>query len=207
MQSGTYTLHVRKSTDSGATWSGDLRTITNATNPALAINKEGRLGFLYQHVDGVRPSQQWQTAIELTFNDFASKKAHVLANTPANTPAKSFDPHLGNYLYMMAVGKRFYGIFCANNTPDHANFPNGVTYQRNTDFATKTLLAVDNITPVGISIDPFFFSVGPGLLRSRQLWRAPETFVTHAWADGSTCCLPSITRSLPFYIQAPAWGW
>jgi len=27
----------------------------------------------------------------------------------------------------MAVGKDFYGIFCANNTPNNNNFPNGVT--------------------------------------------------------------------------------
>jgi hypothetical protein len=163
LQSGTYTLHVRKSTDSGATWSSDLTTITNATNPALAINEKGRLGFLYQRVDGVGPSQEWQTSIELTYDDFVSKKTHVLANTPANTPAKSFDPYLGDYLYMMAVGKRFYGIFCANNTPDHANFPNRVTYQRDANFSTKTLLNVDNTTPVNVSIDPFFFSVGPGV--------------------------------------------
>ena len=33
-----YTLHVRRSTDKGATWSNDLRTITNAKSPALAVN-------------------------------------------------------------------------------------------------------------------------------------------------------------------------
>jgi hypothetical protein len=32
----TYTLHVLKSTDSGATWSADVKTATNAVNPALA---------------------------------------------------------------------------------------------------------------------------------------------------------------------------
>ncbi len=52
---GTYTLHVVKSTDSGVTWSGDIRAVTNATNPALAINHVGRLGFLYQQVTGAAP--------------------------------------------------------------------------------------------------------------------------------------------------------
>ena len=70
-------------------------------------------------------------------------------------------PYLGDYLYMMAVGTSFYGIFSANNTPDNGNFPNGVTYQRNADFATKTLLAGDNVTQVRASIDPFFFKVAP----------------------------------------------
>ena len=59
----------------------------------------------------------------------------------------------------MAVGTDFYGIFAANNTPDLANFPHGVTYQRNADFNSHTLLALDNTTPVPVSIDPFFFKV------------------------------------------------
>jgi hypothetical protein len=163
LQNGTYTLHVRKSTDSGATWpTSDLRTITNATNPALAISSKGRLGFLYQQVTGTGASQRWQTTLELTHTDFASITTHFLANTPANTPSKTFDPYLGDYLYMMTAEETFYGIFCANNNPDEANFPNGVTYQRNANFTTHSLLDVDNITPVPVSIDPFFFKVSAG---------------------------------------------
>jgi hypothetical protein len=158
-QGGTYTLYVRKSTDSGATWSPNLRTIANATNPALAINSKGRLGLLYQQVTGLAPDQRWETTVELTTNDFASTTSYLLANTPANSPGITFNPYLGDYLYMMAVGTSFYGIFTANNTPDLANFPNGVSYQRNANFATKTLLAPNNVTPVETSIDPFFFKV------------------------------------------------
>ena len=161
LQGGTYTLYLRKSTDSGATWSGNLRTIANATNPALAVNSKGRLGFLYQQVVGLSPGQRWRTTLELTTNDFGTTAGYVLADTPADTPAKTFDPYLGDYLYMMAVDTAFYGIFSANNTPDKANFPNGVSYQRNADFGTKTLLANDNTTPVSVSIDPFFFKVEP----------------------------------------------
>ena len=40
-----------------------------------------------------------------------------------------------------------------------ANFPNGVTFRRNADFNSHTLLALDNTTPVPVSIDPFFFKV------------------------------------------------
>ncbi|MBV9603277.1 MAG: carboxypeptidase regulatory-like domain-containing protein [Chloroflexi bacterium] len=84
---------------------------------------------------------------------------HVLANTPAASPARTFHPYLGDYLYMMAVGSSFHGIFSANNTPDTGNFPSGIAYQRNANFATHTLLNVDDATPVPISIDPFFFTV------------------------------------------------
>jgi hypothetical protein len=161
-QGGTYTLYVRKSTDSGVNWSGNLRTIANATNPVLAVNSLGRLGFLYQQVTGLSPNQRWETTIEFTTNDFAATTSYVLANTPASTPPLSFTPYLGDYEYLMAVGTSFYGIFSANNTPDLANFPNGVTYQRNANFTTKTLLANDGVTPVAVSIDPFFFKVTPG---------------------------------------------
>lgn len=179
-QGGTYTLYVRKSTDAGATWSGNLRTIANATNPALAITSKGRLGFLYQQVTGLSPNQRWETTLELTSNDFASITTQVLANTPAGTPALTFNPYLGDYLYMMAVDTSFYGIFSANNTPDTANFPNGVTYQRNANFGTKTLLGVDNVTPVPISIDPFFFKVTPETGRV-------VTAITNAGSFGDVC--------------------
>jgi len=52
-------------------------------------------------------------------------------------------PYLGDYLHLMAIGNDFYGVFSANNTPDPANFPNGVVFQRNHSTATKTLFDVD----------------------------------------------------------------
>lgn len=164
LQAGTYTLYVRKSSDSGATWQPAIRSIANATNPALAINSHGRLGFLYQQVTGSAPNQNWQTTLELTHNDFASITSYILANTPAATPPASGSPYLGDYLSMMTVDAAFYGIFTANNTPDHANFPNGVIYQRNANFATKTLLDLSN-NPVPVSIDPFVFKLVPAVGR------------------------------------------
>ena len=110
-QGGTYTLYVRKSADSGATWSGNLRSIQNATNPALAVNSQGRLGFLYQQLTGVAPGQNWQTTLE---------------------------------------------------------------------FTTKTLLALDHVTPVATSIDPFVFTVTPGFGRV-------VTVIANAGNFGSTC--------------------
>jgi hypothetical protein len=83
----------------------------------------------------------------------------VLAKVATDLPDYKFDPYLGDYIRLMAVGKDFYGIFSANNTPKMENFPNGVKYQRNADFAKGTLLGVDNVTPVQSSIDPFFFKV------------------------------------------------
>jgi hypothetical protein len=159
-----YTLHVRRSLDRGLTWSGDLRTITNATNPALAISSEGTVGFLYQQVVrvavvGNSVIQGWVTHLERTTDAFATLDDLILAQTIANAPPVTFLPYIGDYVHLMAVGRDFYGIFSANNTPDLASFPHGVHYQRNANFATKTLLALDNQTPVPVSIDPFFFKV------------------------------------------------
>ena len=154
-----YTLHINRSTDRGVTWSPDLRTITNAKNPALAINSQGTVGFLYQQLTGAAPNQRWETHLERTSNAFAAITDLLLATVPADVPARVFFPYLGDYDYLMAVGNDFYGVFSANNTPDMANFPQGVVYQRNANFATHTLLDMDNVTPVAVSIDPFFFKV------------------------------------------------
>lgn len=156
-----YTLHVRRSTDRGVTWTAsDLRTVTDATNPALAINSRGMVGFLYQQVTGTGATQRWVTHFEYTEDSFATIQDHVLATVPAMTPAPQFIPYIGDYVHLMAVGADFYGIFSANNTPDMANFPSGVSYQRNADFAARTLLDLNN-RPVPVSIDPFFFKFQP----------------------------------------------
>jgi len=160
MEGTTYTLHIQGSLDGGKSWSGNLRTVENATNPALAFNDSGVLGFLYQQVTGTAPNQRWQTAIERTSTDFKVKSTRVLADTPATAAPWLFSPYLGDYIYLMAVGDSFYGVFCADNTPDVGNFPSGVTYQRAADFPTKTLSDLTG-NAVPISIDPFFFSIRP----------------------------------------------
>lgn len=158
--SSDFTLHVRRSTDRGVTWSAaDLLTVPNALNAALAVNSAGTVALLYQQLTGTGASQRWETHFRRAPNGVNFVDDLVLANTPANIPAKTFDPYLGDYDHLVAVGTDFYGIFAANNTPNLANFPNGVTYRRNADFSSHTLLALDNTTPVPASIDPFFFKV------------------------------------------------
>lgn len=197
--STNYNLHVRRSTDAGATWSAtDLLTITNATNPALAINTNGQVGFLYQQLTGTAGSQRWETHLRrstngTTWNDL------TLARPPSNAPVSTFIPYTGDYVHLLAVGKNYHGIFSANNTPDMANFPNGVTYQRNANFTTNQLLSLSN-NPVPVSIDPFYFSV-------TEL-ASENDFYVRDWTDtpasGDTGLEPS---SHPvFYATSDVWN-
>jgi len=156
-----YTLHVRLSTDRGVTWSSDLLTVTNATNPALAVNAAGTVGFLYQQLTGTAPNRRWETRFRRRAKTGTTFSDRLLANTPDNNPTPAFQPYIGDYTDTVAVGNVFYGIFSASNIPDNANFPLGVTYQRNANFTAHTLQGVDGKTTVGASIDPFFFSVRP----------------------------------------------
>jgi hypothetical protein len=152
------TLHVRVSRNRGLTWSSDLLTVANATNAAIAVTTSRVIGFLYQQIRGTGGSMRWQTHLRRSTNGI-NWSDMVLADTPATTPVKTFDPYLGDYDHLVAVGKDLCGIFSANNTPDKANFPNGVYYQRNANFTTHQLLKLDGTTVVSPSIDPFFFRV------------------------------------------------
>jgi hypothetical protein len=159
LQNNIYTLHVRRSLDGGVTWSNDLRTLDRGINCALAINSEGVVGMLYQQLAGSAGTLRWVTHFRRsTDNTGVNWDDMILATTPASTPPRQFDPYLGDYDYLTSVGKDFFGIFSANNTPDPQNFPSGVVYQRNHDFNTQRLLDL-NGNPVDPSIDPFFFRV------------------------------------------------
>jgi hypothetical protein len=156
--SGTYVMHVRSSRDRGNTWSStDLLTVPNATNAGLAVNDDGHVALLYQQVTGLAGSQRWESHVRHSTNHGRQWHDLVLASVPANTPGRTFHPYIGDYAMLISREDHFYGVFCANNTPDLANFPHGVHFQRNADFAAKQLLNVNGVTHVPISIDPFFF--------------------------------------------------
>jgi hypothetical protein len=151
MQGTSYTLHVRRSTDHGKTWSSDLLTVPNTKNPAIAVNSDGRAGVLYQQLTGSGGSQRWQHHVQFTRNGLDWHDV-LLANTASTN-------WTGDYNGMLAHGRDFYGTFATDNTPDLANFPHGVRYQRNVNFATKQLFDLTNTIVITASIDPFFFEI------------------------------------------------
>jgi hypothetical protein len=158
----TQTIRVRWSGNEGHTWSDDILVIPNATNPALAMTADGRSGLLYQQLVSrrflTRQVLWWETHLRVTSNLWAGPSEDILLARTLDKP-RSFDPYLGDYADLQAVGRDFYGVFSADNTPDFANFPNGVRYQRNCDFNRHLLFDVNNIAVVPSSVDPFFFHV------------------------------------------------
>jgi PKD repeat protein len=152
-----WTLHLRRSTDGGVTWSGDLRTITGSTNPSLAVNSAGRAGFFYQKL----VSGSWINQAEFSAQSdaFANPTTIVLAQLPDQATSTCGQPTIGDYTNMMAVGTDFYGVFSGDNNPNAANFPHGVTYQRQANWSSNQLLGTDGATTVADSVDPFFFHI------------------------------------------------
>jgi hypothetical protein len=160
--SGAMTLHVRRSTDRGQTWSADLRSIATAINPALAVNSQGKAGFLYQQLGNPGTGNRWRTHVEISADAFVTPPTDLLLADLADQKGFGYTgPNpIGDYVHLMAAGRDFYGIFSSINTPDNASFPNNVIYHRHADFATQTLFAdAAHTMSVQASIDPFFFHV------------------------------------------------
>src|SRR5216117_1804378 len=88
------TVHVRRSLDRGATWSNDLRTLPNTTNPSLAVADDGTVGLLYQQLTGTGSASRWVNRFEQSRDGFATHHDLVLATVPASTPALQFLPYL-----------------------------------------------------------------------------------------------------------------
>jgi hypothetical protein len=162
VKSRNWTMHVRHSTNKGRTWSTDVRTIKKAKNPALAVNDSGLVGLMYQQVVGSGATARWRTRLELSQDAWATGPTGFTLHTAlTHSPPRDFLPYIGDYIRLVTVGSEFYGVFSGSNLPDMANFPHGVTYQRTANFTTHTLLRNDGVTPVPVSIDPFFVHYVP----------------------------------------------
>jgi hypothetical protein len=154
------TIHLRRSINKGADWSGDLVTKKSAMNPEVSIAQTGVVGLLYQAVDGGR----WKTML-VRSNDFDAStfdSGLLLANQSASTPVlvPGHQPYIGDYASLTTAGDSFFGMFSASNYPNKNNFMTGVHFQREVDWSTHKLYAeAAHTTEVPPSIDPFFFEV------------------------------------------------
>jgi hypothetical protein len=150
------TLHVRQSKDGGQTWSLDLFSVRNATNPTLAFDGFGRIGFSYQRLVNTENGRFWETHFLLTADNFASIRDFTLAKAPAQ-PADGNVPYMGDYMDLMARGDTFYGVFSTVDDPALTEFPFGV--QRSRRVVLNKLRPPTGMAEVLPSMDPFFFKV------------------------------------------------
>jgi hypothetical protein len=155
-------IHVRRSTNRGQNWSGDLLTVTGAMNPEVAINSAGIVGVLYQRV----VANRWEARFTRTIDPDATvfdNPGLRLASTDATAPLATFSPYIGDYASLIAAGTSFFGMFSASNFPDAANFLPGTAFQRFVDWGTHKLYAdAAHTLEVAPSIDPYFFEVDAG---------------------------------------------
>jgi hypothetical protein len=195
-----WTIHIRKSTTSGQSWStSDLETISGATNPSLAVNSQGTIGLLFQQLSG----SNWRTHVQLSTNGFTSVTTDfLLALTPDPSGNEyQFDPSIGDYDHLLVNGKNFYGIFSAVNVPLKANFPQDVAYNRYADFSTGVLYAdAAHTTPVSPSVDPFFFEVQP--------LAADKDYYVRDWTDNATAYDNGVEPSThaDFFTTSDVWN-
>jgi len=154
------TDHLRRSTDFGQTWGPDLLAVPLAKNSSIAVNSHGKIAYLYQQLSGPPPNYHWQTHLRRSA-DGTTWDDVTLADFPAVGPGSLAGSRiLGDYARVVAVGQNFYGVFSSYNDLVNASFPAGVTWQRNktpNGAASPHFLAVDGVTTVASSIDPFFF--------------------------------------------------
>jgi hypothetical protein len=198
-----FTVALRRSDDGGATWTGNLLTLANCKNVALAVNAVGRVGFLHQELATVGGVQRWQTRLKQSTNQFTGVASDdILATAPITAApfTASGNNHLGDYAGLVAVGRHFYGAFSSDNTPDNANFPSLVTYRRNANFGTQQLLHTDGTTVVAPSIDPFFVDAQP-------LEDVDDVYVRD-WTDGPGAADPGDEPSSHpvFYATSDVWN-
>ena len=98
-----WTLHVRQSTNRGQTWSADVRTVTNAKNPSMAVNSAGVVGLLFQQFSGTRWITQLETTADLS--QFKANGDLILANLAAIAPGQN-ELNCENFYATAGVGRR-----------------------------------------------------------------------------------------------------
>lgn len=193
------TLHLRHSTDGGKTWNdADLLTIPFATNPALAVNSLGQVGFLYQAVANFG---LWETRIEISGDDFATPPVPlVLSIADSSKNAFGANNFIGDYIHLMADGKDFVGVFSALNDPAPGAFPDVETlvFQRFHDNV-KIYKDAAKTFSIPFSIDPFFFRV--------EMTTPDNDFFVRDWTDagGKDSGLEPSSHSV-FYETSDVWN-
>ena len=140
---GTPRVVLSLSTNGGANWLQVFVGPPNSAMAAAAIAANGTVGLLYTALVGAN----LETHFVQSTNSFATNFEQLLSRFPDGNPAVTFEPYIGDYIDLVAVGNTFYGTFSASN--DVSLFPITPTFVRDQSKLGDT---------VDFSIDPFFFT-------------------------------------------------
>jgi uncharacterized repeat protein (TIGR01451 family) len=163
-------VHVDESTDGGMTfkevYAAPISNGFQSAEPALAVTASGEVALEY---NAASTTSSGAPTLEVhyidTTNDFGTFTDTTLMTMldDGNAP-RQFDPYLGDFNDIVAVGNNIYGVFTGSNNANgtEAVFPQGVTFQRNFSgtIGTSSFQLLDNSNnPVVPSIDPYFYTV------------------------------------------------
>jgi PEP-CTERM motif len=156
---------VAESTDAGRTFTTVFSSAAaNSTGlPYLAVTSTGVVGLLVLENVGAN----LETHLFQSGDNFATSTDTILSQFPDGTPGVSFQPYVGDYFGLTAVGDTLYGSFAASNDPSLAIWKSpalNVTFQRevvggNLGDAGAKLGNGSGVANVAISIDPYAFSI------------------------------------------------
>jgi hypothetical protein len=139
-------------------------------------------------VTHLRRSPDGTTWSDDTMSDFPGEGA--------GAPPHPLGPYLADYDRVMNVGKNFYGVFTASNEP--TTVPAGTSFLRNVSATTP--VGSDGITPVAVSMDPYFF-------RTTEIAPDADVYVRD-WTDSATSHDPGLEPSThnAFYVSSDVWN-
>ncbi len=140
---GSPVVQVVASKDGGATWVQVYETRARAALPAIAVAGNGTVGLLYT----AYLYRKLETHLAQTTNDFQNVSDDVLSRFVDAALLPDFDPFIGDYEMLVAVGATFHGAFSASN--DASLYPQQPVFLRDTAMLG---------TRVPFSIDPFYFT-------------------------------------------------
>jgi hypothetical protein len=142
---GLAVARIMMSGDGGSTWAQIYQTSIQSALPDLAVTANGAVGLLYTGYE----NGNIETHFVQSDDNFATHRDEILSRFKNGTPKIQYQPYIGDFEIVKAVGDNFYGTFSASN--DTSLYPLPVTFVRDASELGKS---------VAYSIDPFYFTTG-----------------------------------------------
>jgi hypothetical protein len=172
------TVQVYQSSDGGQTWPSVYGTRDKSALPVLAVAQNGAVGLMYTSYE----YGNLETHFTQTLNNFGNVGDTILSRFFDPAIAIQFDPYIGDFERVVAVGNTFYGTFSAGN--DTSLYLTQPTFLRDASMLGHG---------VAFSIDPFYYSIN-AITSTPTLGPGPT-------AVDDVFSFPSITANQPLELN------